>query len=53
LSSKPPQFRDGLTVKGNLMENYDHMLDDVERDLVFYIMGLWHQRRIQAYLKRK
>jgi len=23
----------------------------IERDVVDYIMGLWHQRRIQQYIK--
>jgi hypothetical protein len=27
--------------------------DQIERDLVNYIMGLWHQRRIQKYIAAK
>ncbi len=27
--------------------------DQIERDVVDYIMGLWHQRRIQKYLASK
>lgn len=34
-------------LKGEDMER------DLEQDLVDYIMGLWHQRRIQKYLARK
>jgi len=27
--------------------------NQIERDVVDYILGLWHQRRIQQYIKRK
>ena len=27
--------------------------DQTERDVVDYIMGLWHQRRIQEYIAAK
>ena len=27
--------------------------DQIERDLVNYIMGFWHQRRIQKYIAAK
>jgi hypothetical protein len=27
--------------------------DQIERDVVDYIMGLWHQRRIQKYIATK
>lgn len=40
------------------MDLYEHISenayhDEIERDLVLYIMGLWHQRRIQKYIERK
>lgn len=40
------------------MDTYEHISenayhDEIERDLVLYIMGLWHQHRIQKYIERK
>ena len=40
------------------MDTYEHIgenayHDEIERDLVAYIMGLWHQHRIQKYIARK
>jgi len=40
------------------MDTYEHISenayhDEIERDLVAYLIGILHQRRIQKYLERK
>jgi len=48
-----------FTIKrGKKMDTYEHIgenayHDEIERDLVAYLIGILHQRRIQKYLERK
>lgn len=40
------------------MDTYEHIgenayHDEIERDLVAYLVGILHQRRIQKYIDRK
>jgi len=45
-------------MEGKKMDTYEHISenayhDEIERDLVAYLVGILHQRRIQKYLERK
>jgi len=35
------------------MESQITKIDQLENDVVQYIMGLWHQKRIQTYINLK
>ena len=36
-----------------MIDHYAHMMRDIEKDCVDYIMGLWHMHRIAKMVQNK